>query len=442
MRVGQFIARLCGAACVLALAACNNTDTISRNVTIGGPGSTAALLTTADLRLITDRPAVNRPDQRVVCAEPPPDVAKALSTSADAALKVTTQTSLGGQASGSYASAEQLAALAGRVPALLALRDGLFHACEAYGNGIIGDASYALLLSRYGEILVTVVLADAASGTAASTLATLNGLNLIKSGSDDSSTPNDKGSTGSTTPAAKTTAASAAADAPMIIPAAVETGPSTPAAPPKLSGLVHLAKAEIGDGGAAVRLAQAAAPVPKPNPAPDDGDTLKVNVKLPAGSSLTCTATAKAASVGPLDCSLVEPAPAKAKPAPTPAAPKAAATADTKQATSVTESPAAAIGAMQQNYLNLSVTAPLLVACISEYDPTRAGAYLSNPPTRADAHIGNPAAPNNPLTFQTNDLLRRHCDTFLDDLKKASANDAAIRLLNAKAALAAAQKGK
>lgn len=122
-----------------------------------GP-NTKGLVTTADVRTVLQRPG---PDQQtIVCTEPPPDVAKALQTALDLSAKVTEGTA-NGEGSLKNGTAEQLAQLSGRVPGLLALRDGLFRACEAYANGTIGSAAYALILSRYGQILTTVILADA-----------------------------------------------------------------------------------------------------------------------------------------------------------------------------------------------------------------------------------------------------------------------------------------
>ncbi len=53
--------------------------------------------------------------------------------------------------------------MAGRTAGVVALRDGLYSACQAYANGIIGRRAYALILSQYGDLLVAL----AASGTSA-----------------------------------------------------------------------------------------------------------------------------------------------------------------------------------------------------------------------------------------------------------------------------------
>ncbi|MGI4944028.1 MAG: hypothetical protein ACRYHQ_26305 [Janthinobacterium lividum] len=63
-----------------------------------------------------------------------------------------------GSLGGGTASAEAAAELAGRSTALLGLRDGLYRTCEAYANGALGDLAYALVLSRYGQLMATLFL--------------------------------------------------------------------------------------------------------------------------------------------------------------------------------------------------------------------------------------------------------------------------------------------
>ena len=57
-------------------------------------------------------------------------------------------------------------ASAGRSTALLGLRDGLYRACEAYANGAIGADAYALVLSRYGQLMTTFFLGQDVTGAA------------------------------------------------------------------------------------------------------------------------------------------------------------------------------------------------------------------------------------------------------------------------------------
>jgi hypothetical protein len=130
-------------------------------------GSASALATPGDIRIITER-AERAPsphgDGRIICSEPSPDISKALSTALQlsAAAKAPSgvtpvQGSLG------YNTAQAAAELAGRTASVVALRDGLYRACEAYANGIIGRDAYGLILAHYGDLLTTLLLGEAAS---------------------------------------------------------------------------------------------------------------------------------------------------------------------------------------------------------------------------------------------------------------------------------------
>jgi hypothetical protein len=165
----------------LLLGACAHTDTVIETRTIGG---TPVMLTTADVRLVAERPNLLIPGGTIFCAEPSPDVAKALSTAFQA-----TGAGKGAAAAGegaisvdaalAFATAEQLAQLTERIPTIQALRDGLYRACEATANGLIGQAAYALILSRYGDLLVTMVLGEAAAGSYGRELAKLTAPNAV-----------------------------------------------------------------------------------------------------------------------------------------------------------------------------------------------------------------------------------------------------------------------
>lgn len=122
---------------------------------------TPATFTTADVRMITQRARTGQ----IICTEPSPDVAKALSTAAQLTGSGGNGTATGSVGAGG-ASAEAVLALAGRSTALLGLRDGLFRACEAYANGVIGADAYALVLSRYGQLMTTLFLGQDVTGAA------------------------------------------------------------------------------------------------------------------------------------------------------------------------------------------------------------------------------------------------------------------------------------
>jgi hypothetical protein len=171
---------------VLACGAC--TDTVIEN---GKIGTTATLYTTADIRIVTERfnPTTGR---TVICTEPSPDVAKALSTAAQLSGKGAS----GPEVAFNFASAEAAAELAGRTTALVGLRDGLFEACEAYANGSIGALAYLLVLNRYGELMTTLFLGQDVQGSAgAAELARIQSPSLTVGGAQAGGSGN-KGGTG------------------------------------------------------------------------------------------------------------------------------------------------------------------------------------------------------------------------------------------------------
>jgi myosin heavy subunit len=72
------------------------------------------------------------------------------------------------------ATAESLAQLGERLATIQLLRDGLFRACEAYANGALSDMSYAILLSRYDDTMVTLLSSELAAGAFGRSLAALS----------------------------------------------------------------------------------------------------------------------------------------------------------------------------------------------------------------------------------------------------------------------------
>jgi hypothetical protein len=165
---------------VVALAGCSNSIA-SRDL---GFGEGKAVLTQAEWRAITDRPVGEgsehgriRP-RRVTCAEPSPDVAKAFSSSFNVGTSIVAR----GLPSGitpevalaiSRSQAEALAQLGERLATIQLLRDGLFRACEAFANGAISDTTYAVILSRYDDTMITMLLGEFAAGAFGRTLAAL-----------------------------------------------------------------------------------------------------------------------------------------------------------------------------------------------------------------------------------------------------------------------------
>lgn len=126
-------------------------------------GTVDGLATTGALRIVTERKRPGYPN--VVCTEPSPDYAVAFNRSTKANLTLTAAGApapaaapgANGDADVTLDRKEVIAAGDGRSAAVLALRDGLYAACQSYANGVIGQDAYAMILSQYGHLLVALV---------------------------------------------------------------------------------------------------------------------------------------------------------------------------------------------------------------------------------------------------------------------------------------------
>ena len=182
--------QLCATMAVLAfLTGCNSTRDF--NVEHHTLGTSEALATDASARLVSATPIVGGVDStgrfkphQINCAEPSPDVAKAIESafSSGVTIDVTGKTTdmpadLQARLANSIAQSrsEALAQLTERLPTIQLLRDGLFRACEAYANGTLSPISYSLVLSRYGDTLVTMLGSELIAGTYGHQLATAGG---------------------------------------------------------------------------------------------------------------------------------------------------------------------------------------------------------------------------------------------------------------------------
>ena len=103
-------------------------------------------------------------EQPVLCSEPSPDWGMAVGTSQALAASVKASASATGSVSGSSATTEAITAMLGRTAGVVALRDGLYSACQAYANGIIGKDAYSLVLSQYGNLLVALAGSSVVAG--------------------------------------------------------------------------------------------------------------------------------------------------------------------------------------------------------------------------------------------------------------------------------------
>lgn len=142
-------------AIALVLAGCSpNGRIIGANF-----GTSQGVATTGNLRLISER---NRGDGTppVVCTEPSPDYIAALSTKVTANVTVNAPSQTSGTGNFELDQKEVITPGAGRTAGVVALRDGLFAACQAYANGLIGQDAYAIILSQYGSLLVELVGGD------------------------------------------------------------------------------------------------------------------------------------------------------------------------------------------------------------------------------------------------------------------------------------------
>lgn len=138
-------------------------------------------LTEADERTVSAHPHPSR-ETGVFCAEPSPDVAKAvaqsfnLSTAFEGVARgaqLPADVALQAAASISKSRAEALAQLTNRLATIQLLRDGLYRACEAYANGALTRTAYAVILSRYDDLMVTLLTGELVAGNFGQPLAAL-----------------------------------------------------------------------------------------------------------------------------------------------------------------------------------------------------------------------------------------------------------------------------
>lgn len=270
--------RLLAATALSCMAGCTVFQNHARREVslIGSIGTdTNVLATTADVRLVTERTRAGSGGTiSVLCTEPSPDVAKAISAAGSFSANGGNTTTKGAL-SVAGGSAEAVAELAGRSTALLALRDGLYHACEAYANGALGPDAYALVLARYGQLLTTLFLAqditsavagvselDAARASLASPSPVVpspdsSSSQDTTSNSQQDSKPSNKPAT--TSPSTQSAADPPSADPPAADPPAASQQVKQPATPPASSPPKSGMSNSQGTGAAAPSAASVAA---------------------------------------------------------------------------------------------------------------------------------------------------------------------------------------
>src|SRR5208282_3483016 len=163
MRVAS-VALLCGLSVVLAQ--CSYVADPNSWPQKFGLGDSETLATGPNIRLVSERERAlpNAPPLPTMCTEPSPDVAVAFGRSLSAQASITARGGTSGSGQFAAASTEAATELAGRTAGVLALRDGLYAACQAYANGALGQNAYAMVLSQYGNLLVALASPASSSG--------------------------------------------------------------------------------------------------------------------------------------------------------------------------------------------------------------------------------------------------------------------------------------
>ena len=162
---------------VFGLAACDRTNwepslfrTISK--------SDASIIIDAKQRVIINRKRYGQPDKqdsltnRVVCAEPSPDVAQAFSEAIKIAANLSKPVTGANperdvqntSASFAHSFAASIAQLGERLAVIQLFRDRMYRICEAYANGAIDEVAYTLILSRNDKTMTTLLTTEMVAG--------------------------------------------------------------------------------------------------------------------------------------------------------------------------------------------------------------------------------------------------------------------------------------
>lgn len=119
--------------------------------------------------------------RRVICAEPSPDVAKAISEALQLQLKATDGKNEVG-AGVSRSVTESIAQLGQRIATIQLLRDELADLCRAYSNGAVTNITYTLRLSRLDRKMITLLISEAGAGALTRGLIALTGSAQVEGG--------------------------------------------------------------------------------------------------------------------------------------------------------------------------------------------------------------------------------------------------------------------
>lgn len=152
-----YLRYVCVLSFFLTLPAC--TSTITRPISVDQ--DSFSLSAEQRVFLSRERASPEGTTHRVTCAEPSPDVLKAVADSLSA------QAEVAGRGGGglSASSAESAASIGLRTATIQLLRDGLYRICEAYANGALSEFGYALALSNFDEIMIRLISVEGLTGT-------------------------------------------------------------------------------------------------------------------------------------------------------------------------------------------------------------------------------------------------------------------------------------
>ncbi len=113
--------------------------------------------------------------EHVVCPEPSPDIAKALSESLSAAANVSLSSGDEVGAQVGHSSVESIAQLGERLATVMLLRDEFSDLCRSYANGAVSATTYSVRLSKLDRKMVSLMMGEMAAGAFGRDLAALGG---------------------------------------------------------------------------------------------------------------------------------------------------------------------------------------------------------------------------------------------------------------------------
>lgn len=160
----------------IALSACTAAEwnSIHRSHNLGDD-DVSTLISDAKQRIVLTKTRGSQSGiDRIVCAEPSPDVAQAVTSSISAAFEKAGADSKGLSVNAAAKFGESVAQLGERMAVIQLIRDKMYRACEAYANGAVDKAAYTLMLARLDKTMVTLLSQEMAAGAFGRALAVAN----------------------------------------------------------------------------------------------------------------------------------------------------------------------------------------------------------------------------------------------------------------------------